>query len=62
MTAASAVRSEVVEPECFAVVLWDGPGDTLYAFEDPDALDRQRLCPKRNLVHIQQLSAGEAGS
>jgi hypothetical protein len=55
-------RSEVVEPVCFAVVLWDGPGDTLYAFEDHDAFDRQRLCAECNLVHVQQMSSGEAAS
>jgi len=55
-------RSEVVAPVCFAIVYWDGPGDTLYAFEDPDAFDRQRLCAERNLVHVQQLSAGEAAA
>ncbi|MBB5045064.1 hypothetical protein [Shinella fusca] len=55
-------RSEIVQPVCFAVVYWDGPGDTLYAFEDRDAFDRQRLCAERNLVHVQQMSAGEAAA
>ena len=55
-------RSEVVDPVCFAIVYWDGPGDTLYAFEDREAFERQRLCAERNFVHVQQLSAGEAAA
>lgn len=55
-------RSEVVAPVCFAIVYWDGPGDTLYAFEDRDAFYRQRLCAERHFVHVQQLSAGEAAA
>lgn len=35
-------RSEVVEPTRFAIVFWDGPVDTLYAFEDGEAFERQR--------------------
>lgn len=53
-------RSEVVRPVRFAVVYWDGPGDTLYAFEDPEAFERQRVTAERHFVHVHQLSAEEA--
>lgn len=53
-------RSEVVRPVCFAVVYWDGPGDTLYAFEDRDAFERQRATAERHFVHVHELSAKEA--
>lgn len=53
-------RSEVVRSVCFAVVYWDGPGDTLYAFEDREAFERQRAAAERHFVHVQQLSAMEA--
>lgn len=33
-------RSEVVQPVCFAAVYWDGPGDTLFSFEDQEAFKR----------------------
>jgi hypothetical protein len=39
---------------------WDGPGDTLYAFEDRDAFERQRTTAERNFVHVHELSAEEA--
>ncbi|NTE68110.1 hypothetical protein G6M85_21130 [Agrobacterium tumefaciens] len=55
-------RSEIAEPACFAIVYWDGPGDTLYAFEDREAFDRQRVCAERHFVHVQQLSADEAAA
>lgn len=35
-------RSQIVRPVCFAIVYGDGPGDTLYAFEDRSAFERQR--------------------
>lgn len=53
-------RSEVVHPVCFAIVFWDGPGDTLYAFEDSEAFERQCATAERHFVHVQQLSATEA--
>ncbi|MCZ4088646.1 hypothetical protein [Sinorhizobium psoraleae] len=53
-------RSEVIQPVCFAIVYWDGPGDTLYAFEDQEAFERQRATAERHFVHVQQLSAEEA--
>lgn len=53
-------RSEVVRPIHFAVVYWDGPGDTLYAFEDQEAFERQRATAERHSVHVHQLSAEEA--
>jgi len=53
-------RSQIVRPVCFAIVYWDGPGDTLYAFEDPDAFERQRATAERHCVHVQELSAAEA--
>jgi hypothetical protein len=30
----------VVQPVCFAAVYWDGPGDTLFSFEDQEAFKR----------------------
>ena len=48
-------RSEVVHPVCFAIVFWDGPGDTLYAFEDAQAFERQCATAERHLVHVQRL-------
>lgn len=56
------IRSEVVAPVCFAIVYWDGPGDTLYAFEDREAFERQRAAAERNLVPVHELSAGEAAA
>ncbi len=53
-------RSEVVRPVCFAIVYWDGPVDTLYAFEDRDAFERQRATAERHFVHVQELSGEEA--
>jgi len=53
-------RSKFVRPVCFAIVYWDGPGDTLYAFEDPDAFERQRATAERHFVHVHELSAEEA--
>lgn len=53
-------RSEVVQPVCFAIVYWDGPGDTLYAFEDQEAFERQRATAERHFVQVHQLSAEEA--
>ena len=55
-------RSEVVEPTRFAIVFWDGPGDTLYAFEDGEAFERQRAAAERNLVHVHELSAEQAAA
>ncbi|MCA1869597.1 hypothetical protein HW571_28730 [Agrobacterium genomosp. 3] len=55
-------RSEIVEPVCFAVVYWDGPGDTIYAFKDREAFERQRACAERNFVHVRELSADEAAA
>ena len=55
-------RSEVVVPVCFAIVYWDGPGDTLYAFEDGEAFERQRAAAERNLVHVHELSAEQAAA
>lgn len=55
-------RSQVVQPVRFAFVYWDGPGDTLYAFEDLDVFERQRTTAERHLVHVQQLSAEEAAA
>lgn len=55
-------RSEIVQPVCFAVVYWDDLDDTLYAFEDRAAFDRQRLCAERNLVHVHQFSVDEAAA
>jgi len=55
-------RSQIVRPVCFAIVYWDGPGDTLYAFEDRDAFERQRTTAERHCVHIQELSAEEAAA
>jgi hypothetical protein len=46
-------RSHIVRPVCFAIVYWDGPGDTLYAFE------RQRTTAERHCVHVQELSVEE---
>ena len=40
-------RSEVVEPTRFAIVFWDGPGDTLYAFEDREAAALRAKRPAR---------------
>lgn len=42
------------------IIYWDGPGDTLYAFEDRDAFERQRTAAERHFVHIQERSAEEA--
>ncbi len=53
-------RSQIVRPVCFAIVYWDGPGDTLYAFEDRDAFERQRITAERHFVHVHELSAAEA--
>lgn len=53
-------RSQVVQPVCFAIVYWDGPGDTLYAFEDRTAFERQRATAERHFVHVHELSAAEA--
>ncbi|SEI14799.1 hypothetical protein SAMN05216228_102844 [Rhizobium tibeticum] len=53
-------RSQIVRPVCFAVVYWDGPGDTLYAFEDRDVFERQRGAADRQGVHVHELSAEEA--
>jgi hypothetical protein len=53
-------RSQVVRPVCFAIVYWDGPGDTLYAFEDRTAFERQRATAERHFVHVHELSAVEA--
>lgn len=53
-------RSEVVRPVCFAVVYWDGPGDTIYAFEDRTAFERQRATAERHCVQVQELSVGQA--
>ncbi|WP_245312327.1 hypothetical protein [Rhizobium sp. R693] len=53
-------RSHIVRPVCFAIVYWDGPGDTLYAFEDRDAFERQRGTSERHFVHVHELSAEEA--
>ena len=47
-------RSQIVRPVCFAVVYWDGPGDTLYAFE------RQRSAAERHCVHVREQSVEEA--
>ena len=55
-------RSEIVLPVRFAVVHWDGPGDTLYAFEDHVAFERQRATAERHFVHVNQLSADEAAN
>ena len=55
-------RSQVVEPTRFAIVFWDGPGDTLYAFEDGEAFERQRAAAERNLVHVHELSAEQAAA
>ncbi|MEJ6849871.1 hypothetical protein V3589_27120 [Sinorhizobium fredii] len=49
-------RSEVVRPVRFALVYWDGPGDTLYAFEDQEAFERQRATAERHSVHVHQLA------
>lgn len=54
------IRAQVVRPVCFAMVYWDGPGDTLYAFEDREAFERQRASAERNFVHVQVLSENEA--
>lgn len=53
-------RSEVVHPVRFAIVFWDGSGDTLYAFEDSEAFARQRETAERHLIHVHELSAAEA--
>ncbi|MQB07149.1 hypothetical protein DXT91_23985 [Agrobacterium tumefaciens] len=53
-------RSQIVRPVCFAIVYWDGPGDTLYAFEDRDAFERQRTTAERHCVPVHELSAEEA--
>jgi hypothetical protein len=53
-------RSQIVRPICFAIVYWNGPGDTLYAFEDCDAFERQRAAAERHFVHVHELSAEEA--
>ena len=53
-------RSEAVQPVCFAIVYWDGPGDTLYAFEDRNTFERQRAAAERHFVHVQELSVEEA--
>ncbi|WP_338811506.1 hypothetical protein V2V90_24575 (plasmid) [Agrobacterium leguminum] len=55
-------RSEVVRPVCFAVVYWDGPGDTIYAFEDRIAFERQRATAERHCVHVRELSAEQAAN
>lgn len=51
---------DVVQPVCFAIVYWEGPGDTLYAFEDRAAFDRQRASAERNFAHVLELTADEA--
>lgn len=56
------VRSQVVHPVRFAIVFWDGPGDTLYAFEDQEAFARQRATVELHLVHVHELSAAEAAA
>jgi hypothetical protein len=43
-------RSEVVRTVRVAVVHWDGPGDTLYAFEGEVAFERQRAMAGRHFV------------
>ncbi len=53
-------RSQIVRPVCFAIVCWEGPGDTLYAFEDRAAFERQRATTERHFVHVRELSAEEA--
>lgn len=53
-------RSQIVRPVGFAIVCWDGPGDTLYAFEDRDAFERQRVTAEKHFVHVHELSAEEA--
>ncbi|MBJ6133711.1 hypothetical protein JAU75_12770 [Ochrobactrum sp. Q0168] len=53
-------RSEAVRPVCFAIVYWDGPGDTLYAFGDRNAFERQRAAAERQFAHVQELSVEEA--
>lgn len=53
-------HSEAVRPVCFAIVYWDGPGDTLYAFGDRNAFERQRAAAERHFVHVQELSVEEA--
>jgi len=53
-------RSQIVRPVCFAIVYWEGPGDTLYAFEERDAFERQRATAERHFVHVHELSAEEA--
>lgn len=55
-------RSEVVHPVRFAIVFWDGAGDTLYAFEDLDAFERQCKTAERHLVHVHRLTAAEAAA
>lgn len=53
-------RSHIVRPVCFAIVYWDGAGDTLYAFQDRDPFERQRAAAERHFVHVHELSAEEA--
>jgi len=55
-------RSEVVRPVRFALVHWDGSGDTLYAFDDQEAFERQRATAERHLVYVHQLSADEVAN
>uniref|UniRef100_UPI003100F6B3 hypothetical protein n=1 Tax=Neorhizobium sp. EC2-8 TaxID=3129230 RepID=UPI003100F6B3 len=52
-------RSQIVRPVCFAIVYWDGPGDTLYAFEDRHVFERQRSAAERHGVHVHELSVEE---
>ncbi|WP_333722553.1 hypothetical protein [Agrobacterium tumefaciens] len=40
--------------------LWDGTGDTLYAFEDRGAFESQRATAERHFVHVHELFAEEA--
>ncbi|MET3523901.1 hypothetical protein [Mesorhizobium abyssinicae] len=54
------LRAQVAQPVCFVVIYCDGPGDTLYAFEDREAFERQRATAERHFVHVHELSAQEA--
>lgn len=55
-------RSEVVQPVRFAIVFWDGAGDTLYAFEEAEAFERQCKTAERHFVHVHRLTAVEAAA
>lgn len=53
-------QSEIVRPIHFAVIAWDGTGDTLYAFKDSSAFDRQCATAADRGAAVQSMQATEA--